>query len=234
MWTITFQNKDRIPLTLTWESFSREQPNAVDPIKLTTHISQSHVTFPQPVTISATLMRGTRPIIDAYVTAVITRPSGEPAFMHLLDNGAGSDLIAFDGLYSATFTNFSGAGFYNVKVIASQAFTNNQDFVNSREDLKTKKAGVGVRFIYDDLPPEGSGITQSEPSPGVQKDTLPPFSRIQSPGMFTVTGYRAHEDAIAPSRIIDLKASVEKDYTTELTWTAPGDDMDNDKGEKMH
>jgi hypothetical protein len=228
-WTVTIQNKYKIPLTMTWESFSQEKSNAIDPIKLTSHISPSQVTFPKPVIISASLMRGSRPIIDAYVTAVITRPSGEPAFMHLLDNGVGSDLMAFDGLYSATFTNFSGTGFYNVKVIASDDYVNNQHFISSREDLKTKKAGLGVRFIYDDLPPEDSGIHLSESSPQFTKDPLSCFSRIQSPGMFTVTGYRANEDAIAPSRITDLIASVDKNYKTELTWTAPGDDMDNDK-----
>jgi hypothetical protein len=114
-------------------------------------------------------------------------------------------------------------------VIASDEYVNNQQFINSREDLKTKRAGLGYRPIDDDLLPEDSGIQHLESSPQSKKDSLPPFSRIQSPGMFTVTGYRAHEDAIPPSRIIDLKASVDTGYRTELTWTAPGDDMDNDR-----
>ena len=155
--------------------------------------------------------------------------------IHLHDNGAGADLLAFDGLYSATFTQFSGTGFYNVKVIASQDYTNNYNFTVNSQDmdikLKSKRARLGTRYVSDDFMPDDSNFdTLSEPPVEKMGGILPRFTRIQSPGMFRVNEYRSNEDAIPPSQIMDLSGRVVDGYKAELTWTAPGDDMDNGEG----
>lgn len=233
-WRVKVDNKGKTPLLLTWQVFSHQSQKSIKPTVLETHISHSHVTFPQTVTITASLTKGSQPVVDAFVSAVITRPASNPVTIRLQDNGVGADLLAYDGLYTATFTQFTGTGFYNVKVIASHDYTNNYNFTVNREDmdisLQANTAHLGTRYVSDDFRPNEANMDRlQEPLVDAMSNILPKFTRIQSPGMFRVDGYWSNQDAIPPSRIMDLRGWIVNRYEAELTWTSPGDDMDNGK-----
>ncbi|XP_062500051.1 calcium-activated chloride channel regulator 1-like [Corticium candelabrum] len=231
-WTITVSNRDKIPISISWEVWSRKPTNAENAISLSTHLTRTDVSFPQLIVITASLMKGTRPVVDAVVTAIVTRPGAPPTHIHLQDNGAGADLMPFDGLYSATFTQFTVDGYYSVRVVANQNnqnkpnFTLNEDFNNM---MAAKQARLGFRYVADDLPPDYSNIIRvPEPKSGENGDLLPAFQRIQVPGTFKVKNLPLSEvDVFPPSRIVDLVGQVTLNNEVQLSWTAPGGDLDN-------
>lgn len=57
------------------------------------------------------------------------------------------------------------------------------------------------------------------------------FSRISSGGSFSVLGVPAdpHPDVFPPCKIIDLEA-VKEEEEVILSWTAPGEDLDQGQG----
>ena len=234
-WTITVSNRDKIPISISWEVWSRKPTNAENAISLSTHLTRTDVSFPQLIVITASLMKGTRPVVDAVVTAIVTRPGAPPTHIHLQDNGAGADLMPFDGLYSATFTQFTVDGYYSVRVVANQNnqnkpnFTLNEDFNNM---MAAKQARLGFRYVADDLPPDYSNIIRvPEPKSGENGDLLPAFQRIQVPGTFKVKNLPLSEvDVFPPSRIVDLVGQVTLNNEVQLSWTAPGGDLDNGQG----
>lgn len=70
------------------------------------------------------------------------------------------------------------------------------------------------------------------PKPPVSDNLIPveDFSRTKSGGAFIVTEVPpAGEDVYPPCRITDFAAAMEND-TVMLSWTAPGDDLDEGTG----
>lgn len=66
-------------------------------------------------------MTGELAVMDANLEAEVTRPLTsygmvDKAYVTLLDNGQGADVIPNDGIYSGYFTRFTLTGRYNVKV----------------------------------------------------------------------------------------------------------------------
>lgn len=50
--------------------------------------------------------------------------SNQSTTLQLLDNGSGADVSGGDGIYSAYFTKFKGAGRYGVKVNSFHLYSN--------------------------------------------------------------------------------------------------------------
>ncbi|XP_037565565.2 calcium-activated chloride channel regulator 2-like [Dermacentor silvarum] len=71
-----------------------------------------------PAVLHAELVRGARPLLGAYVTASVRTPGGREVQLPLRDDGAGIDVGAGDGVYSAAFFAFDVAGRYAVQVRA--------------------------------------------------------------------------------------------------------------------
>lgn len=66
----------------------------------------------------------------------------------------------------------------------------------------------------------------------MEEAKLEDFSRITSGGSFTVSGappLTDHTYVFPPSKITDLEAKFKDDYI-QLSWTAPGNDLDEGKG----
>ncbi|XP_075543070.1 calcium-activated chloride channel regulator 2-like isoform X5 [Dermacentor variabilis] len=71
-----------------------------------------------PAVLHAELVRGARPLLGAYVTASVRTPGGREVHLLLRDDGAGIDVAAGDGVYSAAFFAFDVAGHYAVQMRA--------------------------------------------------------------------------------------------------------------------
>ncbi|KAK8758041.1 hypothetical protein V5799_004327 [Amblyomma americanum] len=69
-----------------------------------------------PAVVHAELLRGATPVPDAHVTASVRTPRGREVSLLLRDDGAGTDIAAGDGVYSAAFGDFETAGRYEVRV----------------------------------------------------------------------------------------------------------------------
>jgi len=67
------------------------------------------------VVLYASIKKGYAPIVGAIVEAYVSHPNGNQSTIRLLDNGAGADLSADDGIYSRFFYNYSGNGIYNAQ-----------------------------------------------------------------------------------------------------------------------
>ena len=89
--------------------------------------------------ITAVLTKGSFPIIEATIVAVLTTPTGEVLNISLNDNGMGTDLFVDDGSYLARFTQFTSDGNYNVKIIATADHTINRPVIANIQKT-TKKA----------------------------------------------------------------------------------------------
>ena len=59
------------------------------PITVRGRVSQMTVTFPNPVVISAEVMKGYMVVMGATVEASVSRPNAAPITVTLLDNGVG-------------------------------------------------------------------------------------------------------------------------------------------------
>ena len=66
----------------------------------------------------ADVYRGLTPVIEVNVSGIVDLPGGTSLTIPLLDNGAGADSIAKDGVYSGSMlsSQFTDNGFYGLKV----------------------------------------------------------------------------------------------------------------------
>ena len=66
----------------------------------------------------ADVYRGLTPVIGLNVSGIVDLPGGTSLTIPLLDNGAGADSIAKDGVYSGSMlsSQFTDNGFYGLKV----------------------------------------------------------------------------------------------------------------------
>ena len=77
-------------------------------------------------------------------------------------------------------------------------------------------------------------VPGDDPEPVFEE--APSFTRSSSAGSTSVpslpVGYTTGTDLFAPSKIVDLLASLTsvENLTVVLTWTAPGDDLDSGTG----
>lgn len=76
----------------------------------------------KPVTIYAALSKGAKNIANATVAGTITSPSGTVNPVQFSDDGEKEDLVANDGIYTATYTGFYQVGAHKVHVSASNDY----------------------------------------------------------------------------------------------------------------
>ncbi len=90
-----------------------------DSVQLIVDVPEGDINYPTPLFIEATLRYRGQIVTDVDMTADITRPDGQTVTVVFRDDGTGGDRIPGDGIYAATFTNFSGEGAYTINVSAS-------------------------------------------------------------------------------------------------------------------
>ncbi|MGH0154869.1 UNVERIFIED_CONTAM: hypothetical protein FKN15_028422 [Acipenser sinensis] len=170
----------------------------------------------QPATIFVEIFQNFSPVINAEVTAIIETEKGSSSIQKLLDSGSGADLIRNDGIYS---------GFYRPATTGRHSF---KVRVKSIKKQSKRAAALASHAMYVRSYFENGALHWNPPKPPVSDNLIhvEDFSRTKSGGAFIVTEVPpAGEDVYPPCRITDFAAAMEND-TVMLSWTAPGDDLD--------
>ncbi|MBN3320474.1 CLCA4 regulator, partial [Atractosteus spatula] len=209
-WSYEVVNTHSSPQTFTLQVTSRAINECVPPVIVTGGMSETEVTYPQPLVISAQLSQGTRPVINADVKAVVDLSDKNTVKLDLFDGGA--DKKKNDGIYSGLFYNYRANGRYSLKF-----------------EVQGVEGKVETRLYPDNNVPErprqtSGRMRRSAPSLRQTSTALGSFSRTASGGTVTVKGVPAvPRDDFPPGKVTDLTASV-ANKTVVLQWTAPGDD----------
>ncbi|XP_071492563.1 calcium-activated chloride channel regulator 1-like [Diadema antillarum] len=198
------------------------QPKVLEgatPIEVTSAWALPFVSPPEKQILYVMVFRGSAPVIEADVTAIVTLNSlaggvGKTV-LRPLDNGAEPDSRMNDGTYSAYFTDFSGSGRYGVEI-----------------EVEAKD---GTRVLV--------GVTTGAPAPanpavgGVYQpleilyEQTGNFNRETIGGSFECRNATTCDadavDLYPPARIVDLSGTHVDPVTqtVNLTFTAPGDDL---------
>ncbi|CAM2118850.1 unnamed protein product [Caretta caretta] len=221
-WTYALMNTHLSPQALTMTVTSRAANSTIPAITVKAHMSSDRNEYPRSMVVYARVSQGLSPILGANVTAIIKPGTGDPIVLGLLDNGAGSDIVKNDGVYSRYIYSFSENGRYNLKVCVQRA-------------SKTVRPYPIVPWSHSMYIPgyiENGKIQMNPPRPSVISNEdiqtrAGGFSRTASGGSFIMSAVptRPHNDVFPPCKIIDLHARTANDMII-LSWTASGDDLD--------
>jgi Mg-chelatase subunit ChlD len=225
-WTANVSNSGTNSAEINMEVTSSQAPSEAA-ITLSTWLSKNAVIYPEPVGIYASLF-STESIIESYVWAEVTPPSGAPITVVFSDDGQGADRFQLDGVYSGYFTQYSGDGRYSVRVFADNASGSAQlgaqfkDGPGIQSDQGIVTAVPGNMVVSDEL-----GVvarTMSNPAAELNQN----FERISGAGAFELAGFVAG-DAIEPNQILSLSVigTSQVPPAIVLGWIAPGDDISN-------
>ncbi|XP_006919440.1 calcium-activated chloride channel regulator 1 [Pteropus alecto] len=224
-WTYSLLNSHVNSQMLTVTMTSRARSPTTPPVIATAHMSQDTAHYPSPMIVYAQVSQGFLPVLGVNVTAVIETEDGHQGILELWDNGAGADTIKNDGIYSRYFKDYRGNGRYSLKVLA-QARKN-----TSRLSLRQRQN----KALYVPGYTESGKIILNPPRSELKDDMveaeLEDFSRLTSGGSFTVSGappVTDHTHVFPPSKITDLEAKFQDDHI-QLSWTAPGNVLDEGK-----
>uniref|UniRef100_W5M528 VWFA domain-containing protein n=1 Tax=Lepisosteus oculatus TaxID=7918 RepID=W5M528_LEPOC len=194
-WSYEVVNTHSSPQTFTLQVTSRAIDECVPPVIVTGGMSETEVTYPQPLVISAQLSQGARPVINADVKAVVDLSDKNTVKLDLFDGGIGADKKKNDGIYSGLFYNYRANGRYGLKF-----------------EVQGVEGKVETRLYPDNSVPErprqSSGrMRRSAPSLRQTSTALGSFSRTASGGTVTVKGVPAvPRDDFPPGKVTDLTA----------------------------
>jgi len=210
---------------------SKSRDESADPILTKCWIATGSQSIDTDINVKlavvAEVTQGTNPVIGAKVNAEIIRPPAidgtpyPPMEIELTDNGSGADKIKNDGTYSRYFASFTGRGRYSVKCQ-----------VAGDEDTGVNNGWIGRKNrVYPQNPttPLCCGSNALPPGAESQLPKTGNFTRQSPGGAFQVTNdFDPNVDKIPPGQVTDLKATLVDNSVVEITFTAPGDDMDSD------
>ncbi|XP_075793242.1 calcium-activated chloride channel regulator 1-like isoform X2 [Pelodiscus sinensis] len=223
-WHYWIQNNHIASQVISMIVTSRAASLSVPPVTVKAYMNTDTNSYPSPMVIYAEISQGFLPVLGATVMATIEPKSGSAKNLQLLDDGSGADITKNDGIYSKYFTSFNGNGRYNLKV-----------HVQGRN--KTVRLGRRQsRALYVPGYIENGEIKMNPPRPEVSDDEiqakLESFNRVATGGSFVVENIPAGgtTDVFPPCKIIDLEAQSEEDKI-HLSWTAPGNDLDEGQAE---
>ncbi|KAG7492191.1 hypothetical protein MATL_G00011840 [Megalops atlanticus] len=222
-WSFSLLNTDTSPQTLTLTVSSYAVHECVPPVRVTPTLDTTSVTYPKPLTITATVSQGDRPVLGAVVLAILEDSTGATVRLRLLDDGVGVDVTRDDGVYSAYFFRYSKNGRYSVKVEVEGV----EDSVSVKTDVTGNT--IPIQSSYIDI---NGTIHPGAPSGGGLNETtsaLGNFSRTLSGGAITVSQVPPNpQQNFPPGRVTDLTASLtnqsQANESVVLEWTAPGED----------
>ena len=165
--------------------------------------------------ILARLTEAELPVVGAEVVAEVSLPDGETLNVALHDSGTGyPDIQTGDGIYSAYLTELSQlAGLYSIKVSA----TNHQG--------RASVASVGSR---------GQCSVKLQHIPALHFSRYartPSFFRASGETFSIIDGVPVRKDVYPPGRVTDLKVSGLSGQELEISWTAPGGDLDKGRAD---
>ncbi|NWZ20376.1 CLCA2 regulator, partial [Asarcornis scutulata] len=219
-WTYTLTNVHLAPQVLTMTVTSRAANSTIPPVAVKIHMSKDINYYPSAMVVYVQVSHGFSPVLGASVTAVISPENGDPISLELLDNGAGSDIIKNDGIYSKYLFSFPGNGRYSLKA-----------HVQANRTIVPQTAKLWSHAMYIPGYVE-NGKLKMNPSrpPGIKSDIQVRrggFHRTAVGESFIISAVPMgpHADVFPPCKIVDLVARIEDDKVI-LSWTAPGNDFD--------
>nr|XP_038038979.1 calcium-activated chloride channel regulator 2-like [Anas platyrhynchos] len=212
-------------LVATWQAAEPPEINLVDPNQKS-YTSKDfvsdlvfHVACLQIPGI-AEVSHGFSPVLGASVTAVISPENGDPISLELLDNGAGSDIVKNDGIYSKYLFSFPGNGRYSLKA-----------HVQANRTIVPQTAKLWSHAMYIPGYVENGKLKMNPSRPPAIKSDIQVrrggFHRTAVGESFIISAVPMgpHADVFPPCKIIDLVARIEDDKVI-LSWTSPGNDFD--------
>ncbi|XP_037556326.1 calcium-activated chloride channel regulator 3A-1 [Dermacentor silvarum] len=207
-------------------------------VQLRAQASASWVTYPAVASLHARLSKGNNVVLGASVWASVSRPRRRHVVITLYDDGLGADTSAGDGIYSAFFTDHSGAGRYHLVVRAAGDESNARATLphvcrSSLADLARKPPKLTVlpkkAYRLTDLAEDTTAQDQWESQAPQAGEPCAMFERYVDAGSFQLVGYR-ERSPIGPGAISDLlvEASTVQGprWVLELSWTAMGSHLD--------
>uniref|UniRef100_G1N938 Chloride channel accessory 2 n=1 Tax=Meleagris gallopavo TaxID=9103 RepID=G1N938_MELGA len=207
-WTYTLINVHLAPQVLTMTVTSRAANSTLPTVSVITYMSTDTVYYPSAMVVYVQISQGFSPVLGANVTAIFSSENGDTVSLELLDNGAGSDIIKNDGIYS------------NLKV-----------HVQANRTTVPQTAMPWSHAMYIPGYVENGKLKMNPSRPPAIKNNIQVrrggFSRTAVGDSFTVSAVPIgpYIDVFPPCKIIDLDARMEDDKVI-LSWTAPGDDFD--------
>uniref|UniRef100_A0A8C7NG74 Chloride channel accessory 1 n=1 Tax=Oncorhynchus mykiss TaxID=8022 RepID=A0A8C7NG74_ONCMY len=217
-WKYSLLNKESTAQSMSMTVTSRAVSDAIPPVMVKTHMSQQFSNGSKPMLVYAEVNQKGVPVILADVMATLKSDSGDQYEIQLLDNGAGADAFRNDGIYSSYFTELT-TGKYSLKVKV-----HNNDGM-ARFSLRRHSGALYIPgYVVN------GQVVMNPPKPPISEDDLQAdvgsFTRTVIGESFSVSlPPGVPPPNFPPNKITDLNAEIEEDKVL-LTWTAPGEDMD--------
>ncbi|NWX81957.1 CLCA2 regulator, partial [Nothoprocta pentlandii] len=221
-WIYTLTNIHPSPQVLTMMVTSRAANSTISAVAVKAHVSKDINDYPNPMVVYVQVSQGFSPILGANVTAIISPQNGDPVSLELFDNGAGSDIVKNDGIYSKYLFSFPGNGRYSLKVHVH---------ASANRTIVPQRAMSWSHAMYIPGYVENGKIKMNPSRPSIIRNDLQiqrgGFHRTAAGGSFIISAVPVgpYADVFPPCKIIDLDARIE-DNKVVLSWTAPGDDFD--------
>ncbi|XP_071898122.1 calcium-activated chloride channel regulator 2-like isoform X1 [Anas platyrhynchos] len=199
---------------------SRAANSTIPPVAVKTRMSKDINYYPSAMVVYVQVSHGFSPVLGASVTAVISPENGDPISLELLDNGAGSDIVKNDGIYSKYLFSFPGNGRYSLKA-----------HVQANRTIVPQTAKLWSHAMYIPGYVENGKLKMNPSRPPAIKSDIQVrrggFHRTAVGESFIISAVPMgpHADVFPPCKIIDLVARIEDDKVI-LSWTAPGNDFD--------
>ncbi|CAC5417576.1 CLCA3_4 [Mytilus coruscus] len=155
----------------------------------------------------AAVYKGSMPVINAAVKAVIENEIGDSSTIILKDNAIGANVSLNDGIYSCYILP-------------------NELSANGRLSIKVITEGYSAKVVVPVTRSPGTNFTDD-----FKDQPIGPFMRVALAREITVKDYKLLDkniDLISPSPILTLQLSniSNEDNTYTMTWYAVGDDLD--------
>lgn len=240
-WQFIIMNRHSSPQEVIVSVSSLPSREGVEPIVIKSFLSgtDADVTGNTPFVAYAEVRQGFYPIVQARVVATIERPRTAdgrdlgPVEMILKDNGAGFDVTKNDGVYTKSFTKFTGIGYYGLSVRVE----NDGEAIVMRPSRGSRiDPYINPADLLKGILPEYANTTLLLPGAPIPENVgvkAPNFTRGISAGASRVSetpvGWTPESDILSPGKIFDLSVS-SSDFdsaTVNITFTAPGDDLDS-------
>lgn len=171
------------------------------PVALSLTTDQSWHKLNDVVTLAATVMDGTTPLLSTDVRAVIVAPSGITQSLTLLDNGLDGDVSANDGVYSNQFT-----------AIESGTYRFSADAVGTTGGIAFRRTALVELPVGSAVAAFGTGY--SDYGVDTTSDGLYDILRINVPVNITTTGQYGLMGVLYDSENVEMGRA---DTTLSLT-----------------
>uniref|UniRef100_A0A8C3IPY6 VWFA domain-containing protein n=1 Tax=Chrysemys picta bellii TaxID=8478 RepID=A0A8C3IPY6_CHRPI len=211
-WLYWIQNNHTESQVISMIVTSRPASLAVPPVTVKAHMNKDTNNFPNPMVIYAEVSQGFLPVLGATVMATVEQQNGSAVELRLLDDGSGN-------------------------LITSLTFLPTHFVVCILECLCTLLPNLSLRIQSIFFSFGAGDIKMNAPRPEVSDDEiqakLGSFNRVASGGSFVVKNVPSGgtTDVFPPCKIVDLEAQYEEDKI-HLSWTAPGNDLDEGQAER--